>query len=97
MRVMGDGIQTVAEEVEITFDGETLKAYEGETVAASLTAAGKLGLRETKDGSKRGIFCGMGVCNECLVSIDGQQNIRAYRCVFFHLFKLFWREFAWMK
>ncbi len=77
MRVIGDGIQTVAEEVEISFDGETLKAYAGETVAASLTAAGKLGLRETKDGSKRGIFCGMGVCSECLVSIDGQQNIRA--------------------
>ena len=77
MRVIGDGIQIVAEELEFTFEGETLKGYAGETVAASLTAAGKLGLRETKDGSKRGIFCGMGVCNECLVSIDGQQNIRA--------------------
>ena len=77
MRITGDGIVPVATEVEITFDGEPVAAYEGESLAATLTAAGILALRRTKDGAGRGVFCGMGVCSECLVSIDGHQNIRA--------------------
>ena len=77
MRVKGHGINVVAKEIDVTFNGQVVKALEGETVAASLTAAGKLSLRQTKAGSRRGIFCGMGVCNECLVAINGQQNIRA--------------------
>ena len=77
MRVISDGIRPVAGEAGITFDGENLRGYEGESLAACLTAAGKLGLRRAKDGAARGIFCGMGVCSECLVSVDGQPNQRA--------------------
>ncbi len=46
-------------------------------MAAALTEAGIRAFRETPSGARRGMFCGMGVCQECLVEIDGQPNRRA--------------------
>ena len=63
--------------MRIFFEHEALPALEGETVAAALTAAGILGLRRTREGAMRGAFCGMGVCFDCLVCIDGLPNQRA--------------------
>ena len=60
-----------------SFDGEPVAAKPGQSVAAALTEAGILGLRRTTGGHDRGIFCGMGVCQECLVTVDGQRNVRA--------------------
>lgn len=62
----------------ISVDGETLPAYEGETVATVLMAAGRRMLRRTPNqGQPRGVYCGMGVCHDCLMVVDGQPNIRA--------------------
>jgi NADPH-dependent 2,4-dienoyl-CoA reductase/sulfur reductase-like enzyme len=77
MRVTVPGIHRTSERVAITFDGETIEAYPGEVVGAALTAAGHLSLRRTRRGDARGLFCGMGVCSECLVRIDGEPNRRA--------------------
>lgn len=77
MRLEGQGIHATAREVEFTFEGERLTAYEGESLAAALVAAGRLGLRRARDGGRRGVFCGMGVCGECLVAIDGRGTARA--------------------
>ncbi len=63
--------------VTFTFEGRTLQGRHGESLAAALTAAGERGLRIARDGRQRGIFCGMGVCQECLVEIDGKPNNRA--------------------
>ena len=61
-----------------TFDGEPIAAFEGETVAAALLAAGRRTLRITPvTGEARGIFCGMGICFDCLVGIDGEPGRRA--------------------
>lgn len=52
----------------------------GQTVAAALAASGVRELRQTRrglDGEERGIFCGMGVCQDCLVTVDGVPNSRA--------------------
>jgi len=52
----------------------------GQTVAAALTAAGVRELRATRrglDGEGRGLHCGMGVCQDCLVEVDGEPNLRA--------------------
>jgi thioredoxin reductase/bacterioferritin-associated ferredoxin len=52
----------------------------GLTVAAALTAAGLREMRATRrglDGEGRGMFCGMGVCQDCLVEVDGTPNMRA--------------------
>lgn len=61
----------------ITFDGRALEARPGMTVAAALAAAGVTAFRRTRTGAARGQFCGMGVCQDCLVEIDGQPNRRA--------------------
>lgn len=61
----------------ITFDGRTIEARHGESLAACLTAAGITRFRTTAQGVDRGMFCGMGVCQDCLVEIDGRPNERA--------------------
>ncbi|WP_419905450.1 (2Fe-2S)-binding protein [Kiloniella sp.] len=58
--------------VDFIFDGKNLSVVPGTTVAAALLAAGQLHFRETPvSGQKRGPFCMMGACYDCLVQIDG--------------------------
>ena len=65
-------------ELRILVDGRPLRAYEGETVAVALLAAGIRRLRTTPAlGEGRGPYCGMGVCFECLLIVDGQPNVRS--------------------
>lgn len=66
-----------SERIEVTFEGRALEARRGETVAATLAAHGIGAFRETGFGSPRGLFCGMGVCHDCLVEVDGRANQRA--------------------
>ena len=62
---------------EIEVDGEKILAYEGETIATALLAAGKRICRKTtKNGEARGIYCGMGICFECRMVVDGRPNTR---------------------
>lgn len=61
----------------IRFDGRSIASRPGQTVAAALTAAGIRAWRTTRHGAPRGLFCGMGVCQDCLVTIDGRPNQRA--------------------
>jgi len=56
---------------QFDFGGRVIDAYQGETIAAALIAAGEWTFRRTRDGEGRGPFCGMGVCGECLVEVDG--------------------------
>ena len=52
-------------------DGRPVIAYEGESVAALLLAEGITATRMTRGGEPRGVYCGMGVCFDCLVVVDG--------------------------
>ncbi|MBK3734135.1 FAD-dependent oxidoreductase [Azospirillum brasilense] len=63
--------------IEITYDGERIPALAGETVAAALAAHGVAAYRHTRDGGRRGLYCGMGACFECLVTVDGKASQRA--------------------
>jgi sarcosine oxidase subunit alpha len=66
--------------ISIHVDGQRVAAYFGETVFAALLAAGIHTLRHPfKDSTEtaRGGFCGMGVCQECRVTIDGRPDERA--------------------
>jgi sarcosine oxidase subunit alpha len=64
--------------ITVLVNGKPVIAYQGETVHATLLAAGYRVLRNTsKTHTPRGIFCGMGVCYDCLVTINGQSNQRA--------------------
>jgi aerobic-type carbon monoxide dehydrogenase small subunit (CoxS/CutS family) len=64
--------------IEFTFDGEKISAIGGQSVAAALLAANQRALRKTRfNNNERGVFCGIGVCFDCLVVIDGITNQRA--------------------
>ncbi len=64
-------------QLTVTVDGRPVTAYAGETVAAVLIAEGDAATRTTVGGAPRGVFCGMGVCFDCLVVVDGVPNTRA--------------------
>ena len=64
-------------ELEVFLDGSHAQAFAGETVAAVLIAEEGLQARRTAAGAPRGIYCGMGVCFDCLVVVDGVPNTRA--------------------
>ncbi|WP_287901740.1 (2Fe-2S)-binding protein [Arthrobacter sp.] len=64
--------------VRFTFDGRDLTAAPGQTVGAALVTNGVTAWRGTrKEGRPRGLFCGIGVCFDCLVTVDGVSNQRA--------------------
>jgi predicted molibdopterin-dependent oxidoreductase YjgC len=57
--------------IELTVDGRTLRAPAGQSLAAALLAGGTATLRESPSGTPRGLYCGIGVCQECRVQVDG--------------------------
>ena len=64
--------------VHITVDGAALEAREGDTVSAALLASGRDVRRATAvSGAPRLPYCMMGVCFDCLVTIDGVGNRQA--------------------
>jgi sarcosine oxidase subunit alpha len=63
--------------VSVLLDGERRAVPAGWTVAAALFAAGCLRFRTSTHGEPRAPLCGMGVCFECRVTIDGVPHRRA--------------------
>ena len=63
--------------ITITVDGVPLPAYEGETIAGALLASGRRAWRHTRHGQPRGLYCGIGLCFDCLVTANGTPNLRA--------------------
>lgn len=65
------------EQFMIEVDGELILVDEGQTVAAALLRRGIKTLRFTKKRlSSRGVFCGIGLCNDCLMIVNGIPNVR---------------------
>ena len=61
-----------------TFDGREVPFAAGQTVAAALVASGTYAWRTTRFGGRpRGVFCGIGVCFDCLLVVDGHADRRA--------------------
>jgi len=64
--------------VTILVDGEPVGAFEGESLAAALLAADRRVLRRTpRTGEPRGVFCGMGVCFDCVVTVRESSVVRS--------------------
>jgi predicted molibdopterin-dependent oxidoreductase YjgC len=62
----------------IIVDGKPIDAFEGESIAGALLAEGITAFRQTaKRHEPRGLFCGIGLCYECLVTVNGVPNVRA--------------------
>jgi len=62
----------------ITVDGQPVEAVEGESLLAALWAAGTHTLHRTaRNDEPRAFLCGIGLCFDCLVTVDGQRSARA--------------------
>ncbi|HDZ0803903.1 TPA: (2Fe-2S)-binding protein, partial [Klebsiella pneumoniae] len=57
--------------LNITVDGQPLTVPEGISVAAALALIGDPTTRQAVNGELRAPFCGMGVCQECRIAVDG--------------------------
>jgi predicted molibdopterin-dependent oxidoreductase YjgC len=58
-------------------DGDLREVAAGITVAAALAISGVRATRTSVSGQSRGPLCGMGVCQECRVTIDGRAHVLA--------------------
>ena len=64
--------------VNFTFNGAQYSGEEGQSIAAALLNSGVTSLRSTRfNAEPRTIFCGIGICFDCVVKIDGVANQRA--------------------
>ena len=61
---------------EIEVDGKTILACSGQTIAEALLANGVRTLRMTQKQASRGVYCGMGICYECRMNVNGIPNVR---------------------
>ena len=77
MRLTHPSIRPAGPAISFRFNGQPIQALQGETVAAALSAAGVTTFRHTPSGAPRGLFCGMGACFDCVVTIDGRIGQRA--------------------
>jgi sarcosine oxidase subunit alpha len=63
--------------LEITVNGKRVAAPNGASVAAAVAIAGETSFRRSVSGEPRSPLCGMGVCFECRVTIDGVAHCRS--------------------
>ena len=63
--------------VSFTFDGIPVSAYEGETIAAALYAAGFRTLAHSPSKQRpRGLYCAIGNCSSCMMKVNGKSNVK---------------------
>lgn len=69
---------TEPDAVAITVDGVAVSGVAGQSIAGVILAGGTLGFRKTSTaGAPRGVFCGIGICFDCLVEVNGMRDVRA--------------------
>ena len=68
----------MTEKITFTFNGDEFTCESGQSIAAALIASDNRELRKTRFGNEaRSIFCGIGICFDCVVVIDGVANQRS--------------------
>ena len=66
---------TSAAHVEFTLDGQALRVPAGTTLAAALAMRSPGVARISVSGEARAPLCGMGICQECRVLVDGRRRL----------------------
>lgn len=65
------------EKVTFYFNGQEVEGYTSETIAAALHSAGIRELGHSPELHRpRGLFCAIGNCSSCFMTVDGQPNVR---------------------
>ena len=63
--------------ISFMYDGKEFPAYEGETIAVALHAAGIRTLSESHGKNRgRGLYCAIGNCASCNMVVDGESNVK---------------------
>ena len=77
MRILEHPVLTFdhSKELSFTFEGRSLKGFQGDVIASALHANGIRELRE-HHGRPQGFFCAIGNCSSCLMEVDGVPNVR---------------------
>lgn len=65
------------ETITVRINGHPKKVPAGCSVAAAVMGSGAWTLRQSVSGQPRGALCGMGICFECRVTIDGALHQRS--------------------
>lgn len=60
---------------ELSIDGHALRVAQGTTLAAALALSSSGCSRTSVSGQRRAPLCGMGICQECRVTVDGQRRL----------------------
>jgi sarcosine oxidase subunit alpha len=63
--------------VSLFVNGVSVTMPAGSMVAAAILKSGTSGFRKSVTGEPRGPLCGMGICFECRVTIDGEAHCRS--------------------
>lgn len=68
---------TESEPIVISVDDTSVQGVSGQTIAGVLLASDRLSWRATSArGAKRGLFCGIGVCFDCIAEVNGERDVR---------------------
>ena len=65
------------EPIQISVNGKPVRVERGTVVAAAVALARETRFRRSVLGQPRGPLCGMGICMECRVTINGQPHCRS--------------------
>ena len=73
-----EGVEPGGASVRFTFEGRPYSGFAGESIASAMMRAGIMALRRTRIGHEaRGYYCGMGICWECAVHVEGRGVVRS--------------------
>jgi aerobic-type carbon monoxide dehydrogenase small subunit (CoxS/CutS family) len=70
-------MQTRPETLRLRVDGVTVDIPPGSMVSAAVAMAGASRFRTSVTGQPRAPLCGMGICFECRVTIDGRSHCKS--------------------
>ena len=67
----------MSEQIQLRVNGQTISVPAGTVVAAAVVLTGQTRFRRSGRGEARGPLCGMGICMECRVTINGLAHVRS--------------------
>ena len=67
----------MTDQIQVQVNGRPVSVLAGTIVAAAVAQAGLARFRRSVLGQSRGPLCGMGICMECRVTINGQTQARS--------------------
>lgn len=67
--------------MRVTVNGRPIDVHRGTLVAIAVYLAGETGFRKSLTSEPRGPLCGIGICQECRVRVDGVAHVKSCQVV----------------